>query len=240
MFEEESKYNDNRQRTNFVFLGFPYKAPIPLDDYRASLRSLESTLPVRFWYFLEEYTTDELMRKLWRAILRADICIFDVSGGNPNVSLELGLAIARFKRCSAIIKTGAENPLGRSDMSYAELLEYSSSETLKDTIVRILKGKSTAMTTIRQSSEYLYDSSIHKSVDEVEIRITKIVAEVFKHGKITKQRAEELVGNRKFADVAMRHLREKQVLAIEGAKRGAKWVFGENWVKKSHQISDRF
>ncbi|HET8901042.1 MAG TPA: hypothetical protein VFM84_03800, partial [Holophagaceae bacterium] len=60
---------------------------------------------------------------------------------------------------------------------------------------------------------------------------------VFQNGKITKQGAERLVGDRPFADAAMNHLRERQVLAIDGNRRGAKWILGENWVSKSHEVA---
>ena len=236
MFEEEAKYADNRPRTNFVFLGFPYAAPLPLDDYRAVLSQLENELPLRFWYFLVEYTTDELMRKLWRAVLRSDLCVFDISGGNPNVSFEIGLAVARFKRCSTILRTGAENPLGRADMSYAERAEYSSAATLRETLLRVLRSKSSALAIIRQAANYLYDSAKPYSVDQIEGHLVALLNEVFQHSRITKQQAERLIGDRALADGLMSHLRERGVLAIDGQRRGAKWVFGENWVTKHHEV----
>lgn len=237
MFEEEAKFSDNRPRSNFVFLGFPYAAPLPLDDYRKVITELEQELPIRFWYFLVEYTVDELMRKLWRGILRADLCVFDISGGNPNVSFEIGLAVARFKRCSTILKVGAENPLGRADMSYAERAEYSSAHTLKETLLRVLRSKSSALATIRQAANYLYDSSKPYTVDQIEEHILRILNEVFQHGRVTKQQAEKLVGDRALADWAMAHLRERGVLAIDGAKRGAKWVFSDSWVNRHHEVT---
>jgi hypothetical protein len=237
MFQEEAKFSDNRPRTNFVFLGFPYASPLPLDDYRQVLTQLEATFPIRFWYFLVEYTTEELMRKLWRGILRSDLCVFDLSGGSPNVSFEIGLAVARFKRCSTILKTGAENPLGSADMAYAERAEYNSSNTLKETLTRVIKSKSTALATLRQAAQYLHDSSKPRSVDNIEALLTTIVNEVFQNGKITKQAAERIVNDRPFTDAAMNHLRERQVLAIEGSRRGAKWILGEEWVSKSHEVA---
>ena len=60
------------------------------------------------------------MRKIWRAILRADLCIFDISNGNPNVAFELGLAAAVGKPCITLLKTGEHNPLGAADLGYSE------------------------------------------------------------------------------------------------------------------------
>ena len=71
MFEDEKKYQDNNLRKNFVFLAYPYRPPLALDDYRAVTNELQQELPIRLWYFLDEITTQEMMRKIWRAILRS-------------------------------------------------------------------------------------------------------------------------------------------------------------------------
>ena len=47
-------------------------------DYNAVVKELQDEYPLRLWYFLDEVTTNELMRKIWRAILRSDLCIFDI------------------------------------------------------------------------------------------------------------------------------------------------------------------
>src|SRR2546423_10653097 len=110
-FLEEQKSPENTPRENFVFLAYPFTPPISQDDYKAVVKELESEYPLRLWYFLDEVTTQELMRKIWRAILRSDLCIFDITRGNPNVAFELGLATAIGKRCITLLKSGEKNPL---------------------------------------------------------------------------------------------------------------------------------
>jgi hypothetical protein len=53
---------------------------------------------------LVEESSAPRMREIWRAILRADLAVFDTSGGNPNVAFELGLAVAEDKRCSRLFR----------------------------------------------------------------------------------------------------------------------------------------
>src|SRR3954447_22799832 len=118
LFEEEKKYPDNAPRANFVFLAYPFAPPISQDDYNAVVSELQEELALRLWYFLDEVTTQELMRKIWRAILRSDLCIYDISGGNPNVAFELGLAAAHGKPCITLLKVGEANPLGAADLGY--------------------------------------------------------------------------------------------------------------------------
>lgn len=72
LFKDEKGFPDNSVRKNFVFLAYPYEPALPKDDYRAVMKELEEELPLRLWYFLDEVTNHELMRKVWRAILRAD------------------------------------------------------------------------------------------------------------------------------------------------------------------------
>jgi hypothetical protein len=134
LFEDERGIPDNAQRQNFVFVGYPYNPPLPRDDYAQVVTELQAELPIRFWYFLDEVTTDEMMRKIWRAILRADLAVFDISGGNPNVSFELGPAIAVNRRCLTFLKAGEPNPLGTSDLAYAERSEYTSAATLRESL----------------------------------------------------------------------------------------------------------
>lgn len=64
LFEDERRFPDNATRQNFVFMGYPYDPPLPADDYRSVVAELQTELPVRFWYFLDEITTAEMMRKI--------------------------------------------------------------------------------------------------------------------------------------------------------------------------------
>jgi len=118
-FEDEKTYRDNKKRRNCVFLAYPFSSSLPRDDYSAVTRELEQELPLRLWYFLDEVTTQELMRKICRAVLRADRAFFDISKGNPNVAFELGLAVAINTPSITLLKTGEPNPLGSADLSYS-------------------------------------------------------------------------------------------------------------------------
>src|SRR5712692_4156534 len=144
-FQEEQSYPDNAPRKNFVFMAYPFTPPISQDDYNAVVKELQSEYPLRLWYFLDEVTTQELMRKIWRAILQSDLCIFDITKGNPNVAFELGLAVAVGKPCITLLRTGEPNPLGAADLGYSERAEYASRETLKTKLKQLLVAKSSAL-----------------------------------------------------------------------------------------------
>src|SRR5207302_4111758 len=128
-----------------VFMAYPFTPSIPQNEYNAVVKELQSEVPLRLWYFLDEVTTQELMRKIWRAILRADLCIFDITKGNSNVAFELGLAAAIGKPCITLLKTGEPNPLGAADLGYSERAEYSSRHTLKGKLKQLFLAKSSAL-----------------------------------------------------------------------------------------------
>ncbi len=237
LFDDERKYPDNRARDNFVFLGYPYDPALPRDDYRRVVKDLERELPVRLWYFLDEVTTAEMMRKIWRAILRSDLCIFDTSRGNPNVAFELGLALAQGKSCITVHKTGEPNPLGSADLGYAERSEYNSAGTLKDAFAKLLTTKTTALKKIKEVSYSLFESGGPKTREELETATRSLLNTVFTGRMVTKAQAEKLFGDRKLADAALNKLREFGVLQVVGQRRGAKWALANDWVYHDHEVA---
>jgi nucleoside 2-deoxyribosyltransferase len=237
LFEDEKAYPDNRQRGNFVFFGYPFNPPLAREDYRQVLRDLEGELGLRLWYFLDEITTAELMRKVWRAILRCDIAIFDVSGGNPNVAFEVGLAVATNRPCITMLKTGEANPLGGADLSYAERVEYSSVATLKDKLRALLISKTTASRKTKEVAYHIYDGGKALTHDQLQAHTLAVLKTVYREKRIDKRKAEQIFGDRGYADAALSKLRELDVLKMEGQRRGAIYVFSDKWVYHDHEVA---
>ncbi len=236
LFEDETRYPDNARRSNFVFLGYPFTPPLPQDDYRAVTAELQEEFPIRLWYFLDEVTTQELMRKIWRAILRSDLCMFDTSGGNPNVSFELGLAVAVNRPCITLLKTGEPNPLGGADLSYSERAEYQSRETLKGKLRELLKAKSSALRTLNRVSYTIQSDAFPYSREEIESRLSQLTLHIFKNKRATRAIASRIFGDDKTATIALNGLREEGVLTLEGQRRAARWLFSSNWVHHDHEV----
>jgi nucleoside 2-deoxyribosyltransferase len=236
LFDDEKGNPDNAPRRNFVFMAYPFAPPISQDDYNAVVRELQSEHPLRLWYFLDEVTTQELMRKIWRAILRADVCIFDISKGNPHVAFELGLAVAVGKPCITLLKTGEPNPLGTADLGYSERAEYSSRETLKAKLTQLLKAKSSALRQFYDISYALQRDAYNITREQDERNLMAIVTHVFQHKSITKPKARTIIGDDKRATAALNALRNANVLRVEGARRGATWVFTDTWVYHDHEV----
>lgn len=237
MFREEEAYPDNAARANLVFMGYPYTPPLAKDDYAKVVRDLQSELPIRFWYFLDEVTTAEMMRKVWRAILRADLAVFDISGGNPNVAFELGLAVAKDKRCITMLMTGQSNPLGSADLGYSERMEYTSAQTLKDRLREFVFARSSALRLLDDISYRILPNDGSVSRDVVLERLTHLVTRVFNQKSITKRIAISIMKKETLASSALSQLRTADVLKVEGVRGGARYVFTDNWVNHDHEVS---
>jgi len=237
MFYDETKYPDNRPRKNFVFLGYPFTPAIPADDYKRVVKEIEEEFGIRMWYFLDEITTSELMRKVWRAILRSDFCIFDISDGNPNVAFELGLAVSQFKSCMTLLKTGEKNPLGSADLGYSERSEYTSAQTLKEKFRAIILSKSSYIKLVRDTSYQIYDTNQPQTRLEIEDFIKAIVKYIYLNKSITKDAAKKLCASKPIADSILKSLRAQAVVELSGSKRGSKWVLAEDWVYHDHEVA---
>lgn len=237
MFEAEKQYPDNAVRTNFVFMGYPYTPPLPQDDYRAVTSELQSELPVRLWYFLDEVTTQEMMRKIWRAILRSDLALFDISGGNPNVALEMGMALAIGRRCIPLLKTNEPNPLGTADLGYTERAEYTSRETLKIKLRDLVKAQSTAMRILNDVSYQIQGEAFPYPREEIVQKLTQIVVHVFRTKKhTTRAGVASVFGNYAQAGIVLDALRLRGVFKLEGQRRWARYLLGDTWVHHDHEV----
>ena len=200
------------------------------------MKELQGELPLRLWYFLDEVTTQELMRKIWRAILRSDLAVFDISRGNPNVAFELGLAVAANRRCITLLKTGEANPLGGADLGYSERCEYTSRETLKAQVRKLLIAQSSGLRMLRDIARRVHTDAFNLTVKQLEAKIIELVNQVFLHRRTSTEAARKLFGDERIATVVMSTLRESSVFQVTGAKKGSKWGFGSDWVHCDHEV----
>lgn len=74
-----------------MFVAYPW-APYDRDEYKRTYRALEQKHDVTFEFAEDRLTTEQLMTKIENMMTRADFCIFDFTGFNPNVALEYGMA----------------------------------------------------------------------------------------------------------------------------------------------------
>lgn len=71
-----------------VFVASPYGGRFPFSRFKKAL----NFLPLRFVYADTQIRTQQLLKRIRGEIAKCDYALFDVTGWNPNVTLELGLA----------------------------------------------------------------------------------------------------------------------------------------------------
>lgn len=80
-----------------VFVACPY-SPAPIADYRGAFKSVEDELQyVDFKFADEKINSDVILERIVEHIRQAQVCLCDITGWNPNVTLELGLALGMSK-----------------------------------------------------------------------------------------------------------------------------------------------
>ncbi len=126
---------DNRQ----VFVAYPYKL-YPPDDYRKIFVDLEAAFKVKFVFADAKVTDLHILQKIADFILESRFGVYDISGWNPNVTLELGLAYGLRERAYIAIDP-AKTPMEEvpADLRGIDRIQYSSYSQLQQGLTRLLE-----------------------------------------------------------------------------------------------------
>ncbi len=110
-----------------VFVGCPYAPQRKLDQFKQALERL----PIEFVYADSAIRTQHVMERIRRGITRTDYSLFDITGWNPNVTLEVGLAEGLNKDYYILFRPGrgsrAEAP---ADLKGVQRFQYKRLEGL--------------------------------------------------------------------------------------------------------------
>jgi hypothetical protein len=115
-----------------VFVAYSYRL-YPKDDYRRVYKDLEQDYDVTFIFADEKITNMHIMKKIETLIRGSDFSIFDISAWNPNVTLELGFAMAVSDQWYiAIDPAKTEIKEVPSDLRGLDRIEYGSYSELRN------------------------------------------------------------------------------------------------------------
>lgn len=82
----------NRKVPRQIFVAYSYRL-YPKADYRRVYKALSAAFDVTFVFADEKITNLHILEKIKNYIIESEFGIYDISGWNPNVTLELGLAL---------------------------------------------------------------------------------------------------------------------------------------------------
>ncbi len=85
-----------------VFVGCPYSPKQQFASFRNSLQSV----PLEFLYADTAIRTKHVLERIRAGIVKSDFCIFDITGWNANVTLEVGLAEGLNKNYYILFRPG--------------------------------------------------------------------------------------------------------------------------------------
>lgn len=121
-----------------IFVAYPYTL-YDTSDYRKPYKELAKAFNVQFVFADEKITTLHILQKIADYIRSSRCGIYDISGWNANVTLELGLAYGMNEK-AYVISNPKQHPAGEvpSDLRGLDRMQYTSFSELQSALEKIL------------------------------------------------------------------------------------------------------
>jgi hypothetical protein len=193
-----------------VFVAYAYNI-YDRRDYRKAYSTLESTYGIKFIFADEKITNMHILQKISSYIRASDFSLFDISGWNPNVTLELGIAIDHSDNwyiCFNPDKTPMDDV--PSDIKGLDRIQYKSFTELEEKLTALLEQR--------------YPKQVRQPLDDYIRNMTEEVLLLVRRspGLRMEEIADILKINVKMAQVVMEPLIGAAV-RVEGKTRGARY-----------------
>ena len=200
-----------KRLTRQVFVAYPYS--FPKRDYRRVFKSLGESFQVTFVFADEQIVNRHILEKIDRYIQGSDFSLFDISGWNPNVALELGMAHGR-GNTYYILYNPAKNKIGEvpSNLRGIDRVQYEDLTDLEDKLAVLMQQR------------YPLEES-GPSLDEynalMEEKVRDFILEDPGHGVV--EIADALKVHKRVVQFLVAELRKKGELRQEGRARAARY-----------------
>lgn len=198
-----------------VFVAYPYA--LPAADYRRPYSAVGKAFNVNFVFADEKISDLHILEKIKGYIIDSAFGIYDITGWNPNVALELGLALGLPKRAFiAFDPSKTELDEVPSDLRGMDRLQYGSYAELEERVEQL----------ISQEFPLPRTHDAENQVDELRRTLLELASpeDGLKIGDI----ATALGVSIDLAKVVVRPLVASEQLRIEGVKRGARYYLANS------------
>lgn len=192
-----------RMRLPKVFVGHPFRQRFPVRKFRKFFKDL----PFSVVYANSDIETKHLLQILKKNIKDADYSLFDLSGWNPNVTLELGLAEGlgkkAIKKYFILLNTrrGSEAPAdvrGIQRLEYSRY-DYSPEKGLGDCLITILRRENWVKKIVTELQKQISEAIKYDNCLLISLRI---IAHMRDYDKITNDNLKTIIrGTRLRRDV---------------------------------------
>jgi hypothetical protein len=194
-----------------VFVAYPYGL-YNTRDYRKVYTAAERVYGIKFIFADEKITNMHILQKIISFIRSSDFSIFDISKWNPNVTLELGYAIASSDNWY-ILFNPEHTDLGEvpSDIRGIDRIQYNSFSGLEEKLTALL--------------EQHYPKAERVSVDDYLASAQRDVESLLRTQPEMKvvEIADVLGMNKKMVQVSLRQMIEEGKVVSEGNTRGTRY-----------------
>lgn len=119
-----------------IFVAYPYS--IPAADYRRPFAELEDAFGVKFIFADEQITNLHILDKITDYIRDSRFSLFDITDWNPNVTLELGIAVGHRQAYYLLFNPTRSKDAVPADLGGIDRIQYSSYKELSDGLTRLL------------------------------------------------------------------------------------------------------
>lgn len=203
--------NKRENLTKQIFVAYAYNL-YDTRDYRKVYASLEKAFGVKFIFADEKITNMHILQKIISYIRGSDFSLFDISAWNPNVTLELGIALAMsddWYICFNPEKTDIKEV--PSDIRGLDRIQYSSFSELEDKMSVLL--------------DQWYPRSTRTSVEDYFGKASnEVLALLVKQPGIRVNEIGDTLGmNLRMVQVVVGELLEQGHIRVEGRTRGARY-----------------
>lgn len=206
--------------TKQIFVAYAYNL-YDKRDYRKVYSSLEKAFGVKFIFADEKITNMHILQKIISYIRGSDFSLFDISSWNPNVTLELGIALASsddWYICFNPDKTDIKEV--PSDIRGLDRIQYTSFTDFEDKLTILLDQW------YPRSNRTTVDDYFQQTQNEAITLIDKTP------GLKVNEIADILGMNLSMAKVVIAQLVSNGQIRIEGKTRGAKYYPMKNEIIK--------
>ena len=197
--------------TKEIFVAYPYTL-YNKGDYRRAYQRVGREFGVKMVFADEHITGEHILAKIRRSIQIADFSVFDISGWNPNVTLELGMAFA-LNSAWFICYNPDHNSVSEvpSNLRGLDRIQYRTFSELEDGLLLLLDQR------YQRGGE---------SRDDHVARMRQTILRFLRHeadGLPAVELAALLGCSRMVASVILREMVKDGVLGASGATRGARY-----------------
>ncbi len=197
-----------------VFVACPYML-FPMDDYRAAFANVSKLYDVKFTFADEQITNQHVLDKIVKYIRDSDFSLFDITGWNPNVSLELGVAVGLSKRYFILLNHHIDqNKEVPSDIKGIDRIQYASNSELEAKLIILIKQE---LPKEEEKSDSAFES--------IKLRINKALQE--NPGLNLANLASKIAEDKNLVQSTVRVMVQGGELKTKGQKKGTIYYTGD-------------